>query len=288
MSEPGQTPDTVTLAASVPPPPDPAQAPATTAPPSRRARSPLAEFGLDVLIAFVAVFVLSSAAGFVWGIVRGIELAVAGYAPADIAEHIGEPGALFLLLTSGLSLGGAALLLLQWRRRPSAQERERSQAAARRPSTWLLAVGTGLLTTLAINGLSWLAGIGGIDFTPTNDAMIRELLTLSPWLLIPFVVLLAPLYEETLFRRVFYGRLAAAGRPRIGLVLSAALFALAHEIPGASDNTWPATLVLWSMYAVLGVVLALLYQRCRTLWAPIAAHATHNFVTCLLLLTGLA
>lgn len=286
MSEPGQTSDTATLAASVPPPPDPARAPATATPPSRRARSPLAEFGLDVLIALVVVFVLSIAASFVWGIVRGIQLGVAGYAPADIAEHIDKPGALFLLLTSALSLGGAALLLLQWRRRPSAQDRERSQAAVRRPSTWLLAVGTGLFTTLVVKGLSWLAGIGGIDFTPTNDAMIRELLTLSPWLLIPFVVLLAPLYEETLFRRVFYGRLAAAGRPGIGLVLSAALFALAHEIPGASDNTWPATLVLWSMYAVLGVVFALLYQRSRTLWAPIAAHATHNLVTCLLLLTG--
>ena len=231
-------------------------------------------------------------AGIFWGMARCFELATAGPGrakldPATIATSLGQPGILFQIGATALSFGTAALILLLWRRRPTAEERAQSRMASGRIDTWALAIGTGLLTTLLTTGLSYLADVASIDITPANEAMIRGLTAQSPWLLIPFAAMLAPVYEEVLFRRVFYGRLLAAGRPLLGLVLSAGLFAFMHEIPVLGGNPWTVTLALWTVYAGLGVAFALLYRRCRTLWAPIAAHATHNLLACLLLLNEL-
>lgn len=266
-----------------PPPRLPPSLPATQSV-SRSQRSPLADFGIDLAIAITLTFAILIVAGMLWGIVRGFELATSGVDPEGIAAHLGQPGALFQIGVSALSFGAAALVLVLWRRRPTAQERAHSRTAMRRASTWALAVGTGAMTSLLTSGLSWLAEMGGIELAPTNDAMIRALMAQSPWLLIGFAVCLAPVYEELLFRRVFYGRLLAAGRPLLGLALSAGLFAFIHEVPGVGGNPWSATLALWLVYAGMGVAFAMLYRRCGTLWAPIAAHATHNLLACLLLL----
>ncbi len=245
---------------------------------------------IDVVIAITVTFAMAMFAGVIWGMARGFALAMDGLDgakidPTTIATRLGQPGILFQIGATALSLGTAALVLVLWRRRPTADERAQSRMASRRVGTWALAIGTGLLTTLLTTGLSYLADAASVDIAPANEAIIRGLTAQSPWLLIAFVAMLAPLYEEVLFRRVFYGRLLAAGRPLLGLVLSAGLFAFVHEIPGLGGNPWTVTLVLWTVYAGLGVAFALLYRRCGTLWAPIAAHATHNLLACVLLLS---
>jgi uncharacterized protein len=260
--------------------------------PPARGRRPLAEFAIDVIIAITVTFAMSMFAGVLWGMARGFALAMGGLDrakmdPATIAARLGQPGILFQIGATALSLGTAALILVLWRRRPTAEERARSRAASRRGTTWAMAVGTGVATTLSVMALTSVAQAGGVDMTPSNEAIIRALMVQSPWLLIPFAAGLAPLYEEVLFRRVFYGRLLAAGRPRLALVLSAGLFASVHEVPGFGGDPWPMTLALWVVYAGLGMVFALLYRRCGTLWAPIAAHATHNLLACVLLLNEL-
>jgi uncharacterized protein len=256
--------------------------------PSARERSPLVEFCIDVVIAMAVMLAMSLFAGLLWGLLLVIEMAGKGLDSAAIAARAAQPGLLLQMGTAALSVGTAALVLVLWRRRPTAGERAQSRIAARRGVTWALSIGTGLLTTLLTTGLSSLADAASIDITPTNEAMIRGLTVQSPWLLIPFAAVLAPIYEEVLFRRVFYGRLLAAGRPLLGLALSAGLFALMHEIPGLGGNPWTVTLALWTVYAALGVAFALLYRRCGTLWAPIGAHATHNLLACVLLLNELA
>jgi membrane protease YdiL (CAAX protease family) len=62
------------------------------------------------------------------------------------------------------------------------------------------------------------------------------------------------------------------------VVLSSAAFALMHEIPGTTGNSWQATGVLWLTYGFMGAAFALVYWRTRTLWASIAAHALNNAV----------
>ena len=285
MSEADSSPDAVVRPAQTPPALPP---PAPVAAGQARQHSPLAEFAIDVAIAVGLIFGISLVASLVWGTARGLELAASGIDAARIMEHIGEPGLLFQMGMTALSIGTAALVLVWWRRRPTAGERAYSRAASRRRSTWILAVGTGIATTLLATAVSVLADTAGVDLAPSNEPLIRALLTQSPWLMIPFAVGLAPVYEEVLFRRVFYGRLLAAGRPMLALMLSAGLFAFVHEVPGLGGNPWPVTLLLWLVYAALGAAFALLYRHCGTLWAPIAAHATHNLLACLLLLNDVS
>lgn len=250
-----------------------------------QARSPLAEFCIDVLIAIAVAFVIAVLAGLGWGVYQGLQMALNGTLDADaFAAPAGQPGLVFLIVATSLSMGTAAAVLLLWRRRPTHAERADSRMAAGRASTWRLAIGTGAITALLAMGLLSLAETTGLDITPTNESALRALGAQSPWLLVLFAAGLAPLYEETLFRRVLYGRLLAAGRPLLGLALSAGLFAFVHEVPGSGATPWSGSMVLWLLYAGLGAVFALLYHRCGTLWAPVAAHATHNLIVCVAML----
>jgi membrane protease YdiL (CAAX protease family) len=269
----------------------PADASATAAPPPLPAtgwRRPLAGFALDLVLAVVLVFGIAFAGTVVWAAVQGVRLGLQGRAVADQAEllaRIGQPGALALLAISIAGSGAAALVLYAWRRRAGAGERLASRAAARRPATW----GWALLAGLASFGSSALAtSLGsraGLDQAPTNGAILETVGNSHPFALVLLAVVAAPACEELLFRRVLFGRLWAAGRPWLGLVLSSAAFASLHELPGAGASGWGG-LLLWGCYFAMGAAFAGAYWRTGTLWAAIGAHATNNLVACALLLAG--
>jgi len=93
-----------------------------------------------------------------------------------------------------------------------------------------------------------------------------------------FVVgLFIPFAEELLFRGVLYGWL----RQRLGVpaaaVLSALLFSGVHRI------VW-----LIPALAVLGVLLALVYEKSGSLWPAVAVHALFNSVGVVLVYIALA
>jgi membrane protease YdiL (CAAX protease family) len=121
---------------------------------------------------------------------------------------------------------------------------------------------------------------------PSNQALIEAVGARHPAWLLLFVVLLAPVYEELLFRRVLFGRLWVAGRPLLGLVLSSAAFACMHELPGTGDDGVLAGALLWTCYAAMGGLFAWVYRRTGTLWAAIGAHAINNLIASALLLAG--
>lgn len=121
---------------------------------------------------------------------------------------------------------------------------------------------------------------------PSNQALIEAVGVEFPVALLVFVVLLAPAYEELLFRRVLFGRLWAAGRPLLGLVLSSVLFACMHEMPGLGGSGPLAGALLWGCYAAMGALFAWVYWRTGTLWAAVGAHAVNNAIAGALLLAG--
>ncbi|MBS0624303.1 MAG: CPBP family intramembrane metalloprotease [Verrucomicrobia bacterium] len=93
------------------------------------------------------------------------------------------------------------------------------------------------------------------------------------------VVFVVPVIEELLFRgflqswlRKFLGRIGA-------LVVTAWIFSSVHYAPSQKSANFP---LLCSLF-VLSLFLGFLYERQRTLWAPIALHATFNASTVLLL-----
>ena len=268
--------------------PSPSPFPATPATPALRPERPLAGFFLDLAIAIGAMLFLSVACGMVWAVFKGAQLAVRGGGvpePAALMRLIGQPGAIAMIWMTLVSTGGAALVAYFWRRRATHAERTASFHASRNISTWGWVLTTAAATFLFSTAITSLSQSLGVKPEPTNLAIIEAAFFSNPVFLSLFGVLIAPAYEELLFRRVLFGRLWAAGRPWLGVALSSAAFALMHEIPGATGNGWQATGVLWLTYGFMGAAFALVYWRTRTLWAPIAAHALNNAVA--LALVGL-
>lgn len=250
------------------------------------AARPLAGFFLDLAIAIGAMLCLSVAGGMVWAMFKGAQLGLRGGGvpdPAALMQAIGQPGAVAMIWMTLVSTGGAAMVVYFWRRRATPAERRVSLQASRKISTWGWVLATAAATFCFSTAITSLSQSLGVKPEPTNLAIIEAAFLSNPIFLVLFGALIAPAYEELLFRRVLFGRLWAAGRPWLGVVLSSVAFALVHEIPGTTGNSWQATGVLWLTYGFMGAAFALVYWRTRTLWAPIAAHALNNAVALALL-----
>jgi hypothetical protein len=90
--------------------------------------------------------------------------------------------------------------------------------------------------------------------------------------LIVLVVVAAPLVEETIFRGVLYGGLRRRMRFGGAALISALIFSGAH-----------AQLVAFLPIAVLGLILAYVYERTGSLWASAVTHAVFNAASVLAL-----
>ena len=91
------------------------------------------------------------------------------------------------------------------------------------------------------------------------------------------IVVAAPLSEELFFRGFMFAGLRRSIPLWPAAVLSAAIWGALHLGGG---NIGVAI-----QLAIFGVILAWLYERSGTLWAPILAHATNNTIAFVLLVT---
>lgn len=107
-----------------------------------------------------------------------------------------------------------------------------------------------------------------VGIEPDQQAAERAIGFLEPWLVVVAMVIVAPIAEEVFFRGVaFNAWLRERGR-RFAYIGSAALFAAIH-----------ASLVSLVPIFLLGLALAWVYRRTRSLVAPIAMHATFNAIS---------
>jgi membrane protease YdiL (CAAX protease family) len=60
----------------------------------------------------------------------------------------------------------------------------------------------------------------------------------------------------------------------LGAIVSAVLFGVIHYVPGP----WPDAVALQVTMVVTGIGLALVYERRKTLLAPIVGHAAFNLI----------
>lgn len=250
----------------------------------------LRRFALDALIVAGLFAAFSLLGGIGWGIWRGVMLAVHGLAPDDptaMMQAVGKPGPLAVMAMSVLSVGGTALVAMAWRAPAPAVERRASGAVMRRPETWLLVLFTAAATITCSMIGSQVAAAFQEKLDPTNLELVRGTLRQHPWLLLLFAVVLAPLYEEVLFRRVLFRRLWQDGWPRLGMALSGLLFAFMHEPPILGGKSLAAAAPLWLVYGGMGVAFAWVYRRTGSLWAAVLAHCLNNaFAIGLMLVFG--
>lgn len=136
------------------------------------------------------------------------------------------------------------------------------------------------LPVLALTSYCWnlVLHLAGLPLAPQDLLGVFGNVT-SPWLLVAMLFVacvLAPINEELLFR----GAIFRFCRQRFGrgtaLVISASLFGLMH-------GNWASFLPL----AVLGMILALAYERTGDIRVSMLAHGLFNLNTLAILLTGL-
>ena len=119
----------------------------------------------------------------------------------------------------------------------------------------------GNIIGLAING------IVGVFLGEAPENSVDALVSSTPvWLLALLVVVVAPIVEELIFRKVMIDRLALFG-DRTAIVASAVAFGFFH------GNLYQI------FYAFLiGLVFGYVYTRTRNVWYSIGLHAVINFL----------
>lgn len=128
----------------------------------------------------------------------------------------------------------------------------------------------GILVTFALAfllglALSALREAGVFEEDPSQ--VLPQIQSALDWRLLVLLPLVSGLTEEVFFRGFL--------QPRLGLLPASLLFGLVHIGYG--------TILQVVAPVILGLLFGALYQRTRTLWAPIAAHSSFNFFQLLLL-----
>lgn len=144
--------------------------------------------------------------------------------------------------------------------------------------------GPGTVGHFSRRGLNPVLLLWGIFFMLSTSVVLEPLLSLMPevpnaygrgaWAIVT-VVVMAPLFEEVIFR----GVLLESTRARYGVMaawlVSSAIFGIVHVHPTVAVNAF-----------VMGLVLAFIYLRTDSLWATIILHAVNNGIAYLALVTG--
>lgn len=139
-----------------------------------------------------------------------------------------------------------------------------------------LLVNAGFLACLWIGIAAALyAAVGVWDIAIAYGAQMIAPYRSDPVLLAGLFVVAGPiaaLSEEVLFRGILYGWLRRRLNVALAAILSALVFAAAHF---AALSASP---IAGIEMALLGVLLALLYEAGRSLWPGILCHALHNML----------
>ncbi|MEO5925181.1 MAG: CPBP family intramembrane glutamic endopeptidase [Bryobacteraceae bacterium] len=229
----------------------------------------------DAIFDLIASLVVGIGGIMLMGALVGVSLLIAGNRPEQVTDLVTSPWGI-----AGLLLGTQLPLLF------FALRRRRRNRQKQRPMTELFG-GAGLnaipigifagmgLTVLSALYTSGLQRLLGPDSVSNQVEFLQRMLDnkSAVTLLVLLIAVGAPICEELFFRGVIFGAARAAGLTKVGVVLSAVLFATVHF-----------SLLLSPFYATFAIVMCWLYARTGTLAAPMAAHATMNGIACAALL----
>lgn len=197
-----------------------------------------------------------------------IAASILAFAMVRVGGLTPEDGAGFLAVLVLMPMLAILLWAYGWTL-ATAEAPELLLGLARLERRWaLIAVGGGF----AVAGLSWTIVTAtspwlGLPFNIFEDLLLKAGgITPALVAVLLFVgVVLAPMWEEIVFRGALYGWL----RRRFGIGFAATLSALLHALFHLDPAVIPA------LFAVF-LVFALIYEWSSNLWAPILAHATNN------------
>lgn len=147
--------------------------------------------------------------------------------------------------------------------------------------TWLLSFPiVAILGDLVEKLLQALFGYSAYEQTAVKFVKLASEAPLALVFALISVIFMAPFIEEFLFRGVLQTFLRKRAGSKAAVLLSALLFALFHF--SFSQGLGNVTLI-FSLF-ILGLFLGILYERQRSLWAPIGLHMTFNIISALRIL----
>lgn len=130
-----------------------------------------------------------------------------------------------------------------------------------------------LLASVAVNSL---AAFFSTQDQSTNQSAIVTYFTEIPWLILFQALVYAPIVEEITYRGLFY-RIIGRHSRMTALILSSALFGLAHVSDALLSGNF-ADLWYLPTYILLGYFLAKAYERSKSLFTPMTLHFLNNLV----------
>ncbi len=201
------------------------------------------------------------------------------------SQVFADPQARLWVLIAGGFLGLAFVLPFSWRSTPSSSQIWvwGPQSKGESPRNFGLGVLSWLivfpLVVLVNHGLESLIGLltGNPPLEQVAVGMIKKTnaSTLQVVLVAFSVAVLIPIVEEILFRGFFQSYL----RRKLGVVWAVVLTALFFSLFHFSiDQSWSNVVILSSLF-ILGLFLGYLYERQRSLWAPIGLHMAFNAIS---------
>ena len=111
-----------------------------------------------------------------------------------------------------------------------------------------------------------------------NQKLIETYIKSSPTLMFISTALLAPVYEELLFR---LGIKKVVGRNRWFIIISGTIFGLLHVFPLEEGVSLTLGLVQSISYVTMGLFLAYIYKKTNNIFISIGIHFLNNFLSIL-------
>lgn len=220
---------------------------------------PLLYLVISYLVQLVGILLLVRINGAAWEFSSPEELQV------YITEIYNRNAMLLTLVAAVISIPICFLLFRDdWKRREYEDAvYQKRQISVRQ---WGLVALLGMAASISLN--DWIALSGIITIFDGFEEVAEALYGGS--LLIEFlaIAVAAPLIEELIFRGLVYQRIRKLFGVRMAVILSALYFGVYHMN------------VVQGIYAfLLGILLAWVYEKYQTLWAPVLFHASANLLS---------
>jgi len=201
-----------------------------------------------------------------YAVVLSVTLALGIFLPADKYGELAGDGAFNIILSIvsqyliGFPLFAVILRLFSKPEKPTCEKIKFSELAL----LTLIAEALMLFGSFIGNYMSHIIGLL-LGFTPSNS--LDEMLEGTPiWLIILSVVILAPIVEEIIFRKMIIDRLSRFGGA-FSVIISSVAFALIH-----------ANIYQFPYAFAVGLLLGYVYYRSGDIRYTIAIHMIMNFL----------
>lgn len=127
----------------------------------------------------------------------------------------------------------------------------------------------GMTAAVSVNAIVSLSGLA--YFSPKYQQVSQIIYSGGLFMEIVSAVIAAPILEELLFRGMIYARLRDLCGAKWAIVISAAFFGIFH-----------GNLVQFVYAFIIGLMLAYVYEKLKTIWAPIVFHVGANLISVLI------